>query len=81
MKNLILILLFCFNLSCANYNAEREKIRLEKKKIAHEHQLNIDKITCNKYGFNEGSLNFSNCMMELDINRKKYLVQKKNLRM
>ena len=59
MKNLILILLFCFNLSCANYNAEREKIRLEKKKIAYEHQLNLDKITCKKYGFEESTTNFS----------------------
>ena len=65
MKNLILIFLFCLNLSCANYNAEREKIRLEKKKIAYEHQLNLDKITCKKYGFNEGTLNFSNCIFNI----------------
>ena len=79
MKNLILILLFCFNVSCASYNAEREKIRLEKKKIAYEHQLNLDKLTCKKYGFEESTTNFSNCMMELDITRKKYLAQKKAL--
>ena len=60
MKNLILILLFCFNLSFANYNAEREQMRLEKKRIAYEHQLNLDKMTCNKYGFEESTINFSN---------------------
>jgi len=79
MKNLFLIFLLIFNLSCAQYSADREKIRLEKKRVAYEQQLNIDKISCKKYGFNEGTLNFSSCMMELDINRKKYLAQKKAL--
>ena len=36
-------------------------------------------MTCNKYGFEESTINFSNCMMELDITRKKYLAQKKAL--
>ena len=32
-----------------------------------------------QYCTNQWTLNFSNCMMELDISRKRYLVQKKAL--
>ena len=77
MKNVFLVLIFIFNISCANYNAEREQMKLEKKRIAYEHQLKMDKITCTTYGYREGTSNFSNCMMELDLVRKNYLAQKK----
>ena len=43
---------------CADYLAEKEKIKLEKKQLVYERQVKMDKKTCEHYGFKKTHRNF-----------------------
>ncbi len=80
MKRFLTTLVLCILLSgCADYLAEREKIRLERKQLAHERQMKMDKKTCEHYGFKKNTINFSNCLMQIDIARKENIRTRKML--
>lgn len=76
--NFILISLLSISLfSCSGYMAELEQNRLERERVKQQQQLANDKQICKAYGFKEGSMNFSNCLIKLDFNRKKIAEMKK----
>ena len=80
MKKVLWIIAMGLMLSgCADYLAEREKIKLEKKQLAYERQMKIDKKTCEYYGFKKNTAEFSNCLMQVDIARKENIRTKKML--
>ena len=64
---------------CADYLAEKEKIKLEKKQLVYERQVKMDKKTCEHYGFKKNTPEFSNCLMQVDVARKKDIRTKKML--
>ena len=81
MKKIIVIIIigiFALN-SCADYKVERKQLKLEKEKLALETQRQKDNKTCEYYGFKKNTNQFSNCLMELEISRKKNLIAKKML--
>ena len=81
MKKIILIIIisiFTLN-SCADYKVERKQLKLEKEKLILETQRQEDSKTCEYYGFKKNTNQFSNCLMELEISRKKTLIAKKML--
>jgi len=80
MKELLLIVVLGLLLSgCADYLAEREKLKLEKKQLAYERQIKMDKQTCEHYGFKKNTSEFSNCLMQIDIARKENIKTRKML--
>ena len=64
-------------LSCSGYMAELEQNRLERERVKQQQQLANDKQICKAYGFEESTMNFSDCLMKLDLNRKKIAEMKK----
>ena len=80
MKKLITILFLGLLLNnCADYIAERERLKLQKEKLALEKQRKEDRATCKYYGFKDETAAFSDCLMNLDIARKQELITKKML--
>ena len=78
MKKLFLILVLGLILnSCSNYLAERQRKKLEEKRIAYEYQLRSDKTTCSNYGYTSGTSEFSDCLMKLDFERRAELRRQK----
>ena len=80
MKKIIVIMIigiFALN-SCADYKVERKQLKLEKEKLSLKTQRQEDNKTCEYYGFKKNTNQFSNCLMELEISRKKKLNSKKN---
>ncbi len=76
--NFILIsLLSTLLVSCSGYMAELEQNRLERERVKQQQQLANDKQICKAYGFKESTMNFSDCLMKLDFNRKKIAEMKK----
>ena len=72
ISNYILIsLVSILLLSCSGYMAELEQNRLERERVKQQQQLANDKQICKAYGFEESTMNFSDCLMKLDLNRKK----------
>ena len=65
--------------SCADYRAERKQLKLENEKLVLKKQREKDNKTCEYYGFKKNTNQFSNCLMELEISRKKNLIAKKML--
>ena len=80
MKQILFILSLSFLLNgCADYLAEREKKRLERKQLAYERQMKMDRKTCEHYGFKKDTAQFSNCLMQIDIARKENIRTRKML--
>jgi len=80
MKKLLGIVVLGLLLSnCANYIAEKERLKLQKEKAALEKQRQEDMSTCKYYGFKENTSEFSDCLMNLDLARKQELITKKML--
>ena len=80
MKKLLGILVLGLLLSnCADYIAEKERLKLQKEKTALEQQRKEDKATCKYYGFKVETPAFSDCLMNLDIARKQELITRKML--
>lgn len=76
--NFVLISLLSISLfSCSGYMAELEQNRLERERAKQQQQLAHDKQICKAYGFEKSSMNFSDCLMKLDLNRKKIAEMKK----
>ena len=64
MKKLITILFLGLLLNnCADYIAERERLKLQKEKLALEKQRKEDRATCKYYGFKVETAAFSDCLM------------------
>jgi|TARA_Y100000031_G_C8103179_1_gene329735 hypothetical protein len=74
----MIIILISFN-SCADYRSEQERLKLERKKMVLKEQRETDKETCVYYGFKKGTNEFSDCLMNLDLARKKELITRKML--
>jgi len=80
MKKILLIIFSTLLLNnCADYTAERERLKLQKEKLALEKQRKEDRATCKYYGFKVETAAFSDCLMNLDIARKKELITRKML--
>ncbi len=80
MKKLLGILVLGLLLSnCADYIAEKERLKLQKENAALEKQRQEDKATCKYYGFKVDTPAFSDCLMNLDIARKQELITRKML--
>ena len=80
MKKFLAILVLGLLLSnCADYIAEKERLKLQKEKTALEQQRKEDKATCKYYGFKVETPAFSDCLMNLDIARKQELITRKML--
>ena len=71
--------LILFISSCADYRAERKRLKLEREKLAYENQIKMDKETCTYYGFQKNTAEFSDCLIKIDIARKQALITKKLL--
>ncbi len=71
--------LILFISSCADYRAERQKLKLERERLAYENQMKMDKDTCKHYGFKKNTVEFSDCLMKIDIARKENLITRKML--
>ena len=65
--------------NCADYIAEKERLKLQKENTALEKQRQEDKATCKYYGFKADTPEFSDCLMNLDIARKQELITRKML--
>ena len=76
---LLLSLLIVSISSCADYRAERKQLKFENEKLVLKKQREKDNKTCEYYGFKKNTNQFSNCLMELEISRKKNLITKKML--
>ena len=74
---ILLSLVSMLLLSCSGYMAELEQNRLERERVNQQQQLANDKQICKAYGFEEGSMSFSDCIMKLDLNRKKIAEMKR----
>ena len=80
MKKILGIMILSLLLSgCADYLAERERERVENKRLAYEQQMKMDKKTCEHYGFKKDTAQFSNCLMQIDIARKENIRTRKML--
>ena len=80
MKQTLMALILGLLLSsCSNYLSEKKLLELQKDKQILEKQRNEDKATCIYYGFKAETPEFSDCLMNLDIARKKELLTKKML--
>tara|TARA_B100001750_G_C14935213_1_gene316080 strand:+ start:87 stop:425 length:339 start_codon:yes stop_codon:yes gene_type:complete len=80
MKKLLVIVVLGLLLSnCADYIAEKERLKLQKEKTTLEQQRKEDKATCKYYGFKVETPAFSDCLMNLDIARKQELITRKML--
>ena len=67
MKKLLGIVVLGLLLSnCADYIAEKERLKLQKEKAALEQKRKEDKATCKYYGFKVETSAFSDCLMNLD---------------
>ena len=64
---------------CADYLAERERLKLQNQKLALEKQRRDDRDTCKYYGFKINTTEFSDCLMKLDIARKQEIITRKML--
>jgi hypothetical protein len=76
-NNIILIFLIFFLTGCADYLAERERIREQNRKLEYERQVQNDRSTCIRYGFTPNTSEFSNCLMKIDVQRKAILREQK----
>ena len=65
--------------NCADYLAERERLKLQNQKLALEKQRRDDRDTCEYYGFKINTTEFSDCLMKLDIARKQEIITRKML--
>ena len=65
--------------SCADYLAERDRLKLLNQKLALEKQRQNDRNTCEYYGFKINTSEFSDCLMKLDIARKQEITTRKML--
>ena len=80
MKKILSLLIIGLLLSnCADYIAERERLKLQKEKLTLEKQRKEDRATCKYYGFKVETAAFSDCLMNLDIARKQELITRKML--
>ena len=79
-KILLIIILGIFTLnSCADYKTERKQLKLENEKLVLNKKREKDGKTCEYYGFKKNTIQFSNCLMKLEIARKEGLIAKKIL--
>ena len=68
MKKLLgILVLGLFLSSCADYIAEKERLKLQKENAVLEKKRQEDKATCKYYGFKVDTPAFSDCLMNLDI--------------
>ena len=79
MKFFYIIFLSLLLTSCSDFMAERERLRQEKKQLAYERQMEMDKKTCEHYGFKKNTSEFSNCLMRVDLARKENIRTRKML--
>jgi len=73
------LFLILFISSCSEYRAEREKLKLERERLVYENQMKMDIDTCAHYGFKKNTIEFSDCLMKIDIARKENLITRKML--
>jgi|TARA_B100000959_G_scaffold50864_1_gene52772 PBP1b-binding outer membrane lipoprotein LpoB len=74
-----ILILGLFLSSCADYIAEKERLKLQKENAVLEKKRQEDKATCKYYGFKVDTPAFSDCLMNLDIARKQELITRKML--
>ena len=79
MKLFFIILLSLVLTNCSEYFTERDRIKLQKKQEAYERQMEMDKKTCEYYGFKKNTSEFSNCLMRVDLARKENITTRKML--
>lgn len=79
MKLFFVILLSLVLTNCSEYFTERDRIKLQKKQEAYERQMEMDKKTCEYYGFKKNTSEFSNCLMRVDLARKENITTRKML--
>ena len=79
MKYFFLIGSFFLLISCADYLAEQEKLKLQREKEKITEQRAEDKSTCKYYGFKENTTSFTDCLMNLDLARKQAIITRKML--
>mgnify|MGYP001201632696 FL=1 len=79
MKLFFVILLSLVLTNCSEYFTERDRIKLQKKQEAYERQMEMDKKTCEHYGFKKNTSEFSNCLMRVDLARKENIRTRKML--
>ena len=79
MNKILVLMPIVFLMGCADYLAERDRQRLNRERLSQELQIKNDKKTCEYYGFKEKTLEFSNCLMQIDIARKENIKTRKML--
>ena len=80
MKKVFGILVLGLLLSgCADYLSEREREREENRRLAYEQQMRSDRSTCIGYGYKPDTTQFSNCLMQIDMQRKAEIRRQKML--